>query len=104
MKIELLSQTCFIGILVAARLETAQNYFQTRITIGKAKRKRERENSGGICQLKASRLYSSCLADDRIKTGKPETNGASRIKKMRFCHRYLALKSFSLWKGGVGPS
>lgn len=41
-KIELLSQMYFIGILETAGLETAQNYFQTRITIGKAKRERWR--------------------------------------------------------------
>jgi len=33
---------CFIGILEAAGVETAQNYFQIRITIGKAKRDSER--------------------------------------------------------------
>lgn len=36
-KTELLPQMYFIGILEAAGLETAQNYFQTGITIGKAK-------------------------------------------------------------------
>ena len=41
-KTELLSQMCFIGILEAAGVETAQNYFQIRITIGKAKRDSER--------------------------------------------------------------
>lgn len=47
-KIELLSQMYFIGILEAAGLETAQNYFQTRITIGKAKRERGREFWGHL--------------------------------------------------------
>lgn len=41
-KIELLSQMHFIGILETAGLETAQNYFQTSITIGKAKIERWR--------------------------------------------------------------
>lgn len=38
----------FIGILEAAGLETAQNYFQTRITIVKAKRERQREFCGHL--------------------------------------------------------